>query len=84
MSRKCAAIWGPHAIMIAWGEEERSLRLSPAACGGARLSGFSDDECAQQNSRKKSVNSAEFTDFFRTFPFTQKGSALLGKIKKTS
>ncbi len=52
MSRKCDAIWGPHAIMIAWGEEERSLRLSPAACGGARLSGFSDDECAQQNSRK--------------------------------
>ncbi len=53
MSRKCAAFWGPHAIMIAWGEEERSLRLSPAACGGARLSGFSDDECAQRDSRKR-------------------------------
>ena len=65
---KCAAIWGPHAIMIAWGEEERSLRLSPAACGGARLSGFSDDEGAQQNSREKAVNSAEFTAFFRTSP----------------
>ncbi len=46
MSRKCAAFCGPHAIMIAWGEEERRARLSPAACGGARLSGFSDDERA--------------------------------------
>ena len=50
---KRAAFWGPHAIMIAWGEEERSPRLSPAACGGARLSDFSDDECANRDSRKR-------------------------------
>ncbi len=47
MSRKCVTIWGPHAIIIAWGEEERSLHLSPAACGGERLSGFRDDEGAR-------------------------------------
>ncbi len=33
-----------NAIKIAFAEEEPSLRLSPAACGGARLSGLSDDE----------------------------------------
>ncbi len=34
----------PHAIMIAWGEEERSQRLSLRACAEAKLSDFSDDE----------------------------------------
>ncbi len=48
-------IWGPHAIMIAWGEEERRARLSPAACGGARLSGFSDDEGARSATAEKGL-----------------------------
>ncbi len=34
---------GPHAITIAWGEEEQSLRLSRHAGVAARLSGFRDD-----------------------------------------
>ncbi len=35
---------GPHAIVIAWGEEEQSPRLSRHARVAARLSGFRDDE----------------------------------------
>ena len=50
--------------MIAWGEEEQSLRLSRHACVAARLSGFRDDECAQHDSRKNPLNSAEFKGFF--------------------
>ncbi len=53
MSRKCVTIWGPHAIMIAWGEEERSLRLSLRACAEARLSGFSDDEGVRSKTAEK-------------------------------
>ncbi len=66
MSRKCVTIWGPHAIMIAWGEEERSLRLSPAACGGARLSDFSDDEGvrAAKQQKKFSEMSADISENF--------------------
>ena len=39
-----SAKWGPYAIMIVWGEEERSQRLSLRACAEAKLSDFSDDE----------------------------------------
>ena len=35
---------GPHAITIAWGEEERSLRVSRAACGAGSYRDFRDDE----------------------------------------
>ncbi len=81
MSRKCVTIWGPHAIMIAWGEEERSLRLSPAACGGARLSGFSDDERAQQNSREIFLNFAKFKKISRTFPLANESKKKTGKAR---
>ena len=37
-------ILGPHATVIAWGEEEQSPRLSRHARVAARLSGFRDDE----------------------------------------
>ena len=35
---------GPHAITIAWGEAERSLRVSRAACGAGSYRDFRDDE----------------------------------------
>ncbi len=75
--------WGPHAIMIAWGEEERSLRLSPAACGGARLSGFSDDERAARQQESPLERSADLSrGLSARFPLSAKVSDLCRQAKK--
>ena len=63
--------------MIAWGEEEQSPRLSRHACVAARLSGFRDDECARQNSRKALVKGPQtFREGFPHVSPSKKGKAL--------
>ena len=42
--------WGPHAITIAWGEAERSLRVSRTACGAGSYRDFRDDDDSQEPS----------------------------------